>query len=65
MTVALIAESGIRFMDLPVLLPEIRVPVPVASRLRVTVLATTSVSMPRSTYRRFVKADDHTYIEKD
>ena len=66
MTVALIAESGIRFMDLPVLLDEIRISVPQRITWRyVTATGTNLEAPPLNTYRRFVKMDDHTYVEKD
>ena len=64
MTVALIAESGIRFMDLPVLLDEIRISLPQRVTWRFAPDASV-VTKPQSAYRRFVKMDDHTYVEKD
>ena len=61
MTVALIAETGIRFMDVQILRDEIRVP------MRQTVYASTRIRAEKigHSYRRFVKMDDHTYVEKD
>ena len=63
MTVALIAESGIRFMDLPVLLDEIRVSVARGEHVHHGRYLKSAVSV--TTYRRFVKMDEHTYVEKD
>lgn len=67
-TVALIAESGIRLMDVDALRDEIRLPVGSGRRLRkvYTNASTMTFDMPSERlYRRFVRMDDHTYVEKD
>ena len=63
MTVALIAETGVRIVDIPFLLPELRFPLTdVPARIRVW-LAQEGQYVPA--YRRFVRMDEHTYVEKD
>ena len=65
MTVALIAETGIRFMDLPVLLDEIRIASPQKIVWKYVTTDSHVATKPLNTYRRFVKMDDHTYVERD
>lgn len=61
MKVALIAETGIRFMDVSVLVPEIRVP----TARRVTLFPSReAITKVPLNVRRFVRMDDHTYVEK-
>ena len=63
MLVALIAETGIRMMDVSTLVPELRCPV--ERRFKATFHPNRIPSYDPIPVRRFVKMDDHTYVEKD
>lgn len=66
MLVALISETGIRFMDVSVLTPEIRLAVKTPVRVRTSTKGGTTVEDGmRIGSRRFVRMDDHTYVEKN
>lgn len=63
MTVALIAETGVSLIEIPNLQPEIRVAI--SKKIPAYASAKFAVSKITHGYRRFVRMDDHTYVEKD
>ena len=63
MTVALIAETGVQLLDVPTLLDELRIPI--RTRFAASQAMLEMGYRPPYKFRRYVKMDDHTYVEKD
>lgn len=66
MIVALISERGVRLVEVMGLEDEILVPVLAPMAMYWSNTTTTgTLPIPVYEYRRFVRQDEHTYVEKD